>query len=46
MAKIDKTGDAAIMPLHKILNIKKLLKALVEGGRERKPAYRRYDDED
>jgi hypothetical protein len=28
------------------LNIKKLLKALVEGGRERKPAYRRYDDED
>ena len=27
-------------------NIKKLLKALVEGGRERKPAYRRYDDED
>ena len=27
-------------------NIKKLLKALVEGGRERKPSYRRYDDED
>ena len=27
-------------------NIKKLLKALVEGGRERKPSYRRHDDED
>ena len=27
------------------LNIKKLLKALTEGGRERKPAYRRHDED-